>query len=101
ISKMRTKLLHTLLFTICLAALASPFIGVRAAGGRVEGKVTDPKGAVVAGAAVTQTETNLTFTAVTDKQGQFKIEGVPAGVYTLTVAAQGFSEAQRADIKVE
>ncbi len=100
---MRTKLLHTLLFTICLAALASPFIGVRAAGGRVEGKVTDPKGAVVAGAAVTltQTETNLTFTAVTDKQGQFKIEGVPAGVYTLTVAAQGFSEAQRADIKVE
>jgi hypothetical protein len=102
-SKMKKRILHTLLLTICLAAGMVSFVIVHGAGGGVEGKVTDPKGAVVAGAAVTltQSETNQTFTAVTDRQGHFKIEGVPAGTYTLTIAAQGFSEAQRADIKVE
>ena len=55
------------------------------------------------GAAVTVTDadTNQTFTAVTDKQGHFKIEGLPAGTYTVTVSAQGFSESRRADVKVE
>ena len=100
---MKRQELHILLLTICLAAFSLPFVTVHGAGGRVEGKVTDPKGAVVVGAAVTltQSETNQTFTAVTDREGRFKIEGVPAGTYTLTVAAQGFSEAQHPDIKVE
>lgn len=100
---MRNRIPHSILLALCLALFALSFITVHGAGGRVEGKVTDPKGAVVAGAAVTltQTETNLTFTAVTDREGRFKIEGVPAGTYTLTVAAQGFSEAQHPDIKVE
>jgi hypothetical protein len=100
---MKKRIFHTILLTICLAAGAVSFVTVHGVGGGVEGKVTDPKGAVVAGAAVTltQSETNQTFTAVTDRQGHFKLEGVPAGTYTLTIAAQGFSEAQRADIKVE
>src|SRR2546430_5222534 len=87
----------------CLALLAIPFAIARAAGGRIEGKVTDPKGAIVIGAAITvsESETNQTFTAVTDQQGHFKIEGVPAGSYTVTVSAQGFSEASRTNVKVE
>lgn len=87
----------------CLALLAIPFAIARAAGGRIEGKVTDPKGAIVVGAAITvsESETNQTFTAVTDQQGHFKIEGLPAGSYTVTVSAQGFSEASRTDVKVE
>jgi Carboxypeptidase regulatory-like domain/Peptidase family M1 domain len=75
----------------------------RAAGGSVEGKVTDPKGAVVVGAAVTlaHTETNQTFNAVTDAQGRYKIQGLPPGAYTLTISANGFSDVRRDDVKVE
>jgi hypothetical protein len=61
-----------------LAALSVPSI-VHGAGGRIEGKVTDPKGAAVAGASVTITEeaNDQRFTAVTDAQGRYKVEGLP------------------------
>ncbi|PYS30383.1 MAG: hypothetical protein DMF75_16065 [Acidobacteria bacterium] len=100
---MKQKRLRNLVLALSLIFLVLPLVIVRGAGGRIEGRVTDPKGAVVVGAAITvsETETNQTFTAVTDQQGHFKIEGVPAGTYTVTVSAQGFSEAQRADVKVE
>jgi len=100
---MKKKRLHLALIAISVVLFALPLITVHGAGGRIEGKITDPKGAIVVGAAVTVTDpnTNQTFTAVTDQQGRFKIEGVPAGSYTVTVSSQGFSESQRADVKVE
>ena len=100
---MKKKRLQLALIAISVVLLGLPLITVHGAGGRIEGKITDPKGAIVVGAAVTVTDanTNQTFTAVTDQQGRFKIEGVPAGSYTVTVSSQGFSESQRADVKVE
>jgi hypothetical protein len=100
---MKTKRLPRALIGISVLLFAIPLITVHGAGGRIEGRITDPKGAIIVGAAVTVTEidTSQTYTAVTDKQGQFKVEGLPPGNYTVTVLAQGFSEAQRADIKIE
>lgn len=86
-----------------LAALALPLLIASAAGGRIEGKVTDPKGGAVVGAAVTVTdpETNQTFTTVTDGQGKFIVAGLPPGNYSVTVSATGFNEARRDEVKVE
>jgi hypothetical protein len=86
----------------CLVFLAIPLVIVHSAGGRIEGKVVDPKGAVVVGATITVTdpETKKTFTAITDQQGRYKIEGLPAQTYTLVVSAPGFSEARREAVKV-
>lgn len=97
-SKLRIGLL-----ALCLAFVAVPLVIVHGAAGRIEGKVTDPKGAIVVGATITATDpaTNKTFTAQTDKQGHYKIEGVPAGTYTLVVTAPGFSEARHDFVKVE
>jgi hypothetical protein len=92
-----------ILLSLCLALLGAPLAIVHGAGGRIEGKVTDPKGAVVVGATVTVTdpETNRTFTAITDQQGHYKLEGLTAQTYSLVVSAPGFSDAHRDSIKVE
>jgi hypothetical protein len=99
---MKISKLKIILIALLFAIVSVPLFTAHAAGGRIEGKVTDPKGAIVVGAAVTVTDTNTNqnFTAVTDAQGRFKIEGLPAGTYSLTVSAEGFSEARRADLKV-
>jgi hypothetical protein len=95
-----TKRLSLLLVA---TVLLIPFLIAYAAGGRIEGKITDPKGAAIAGATVTITNqvTKQDFTAVTDNQGKFKVEGLSAGIYTVRVASKGFNEGRREEVKVE
>src|SRR5436189_2333548 len=83
---------------VCTLSLST----VLGAGGTVEGKVVDPKGAVIVGAQVTATDafSNQSYKATTDAQGHYKIEGLPAGVYSITVSASGFAEARPASVKV-
>ena len=71
--------------------------------GASKGKITDPKGAAISGATVTVTNqvTKQDFTAVTDNQGKYKVEGLPAGIYTVRVTSKGFNEGRREEVKVE
>jgi Carboxypeptidase regulatory-like domain/Peptidase family M1 domain len=87
---------------LALVLLLTPLISVRAAGGVLSGTVTDPKGALVSGATVTVTApaTNQKFTAKTDQQGRYKVEGLPAGVYVVTVSAAGFGDASREGVAI-
>jgi hypothetical protein len=100
---MKQRQLRILLLVLSLVLLALPLVIAQGAGGRIEGKVTDPKGAAVAGASVTVTEpvSNQTFRALTDSEGRYKVEGVPAGTYLVVVSAKGFSEARRDEVKVQ
>jgi hypothetical protein len=61
----------------------------------IAGRVTDPSGGVVEGVTVTarQTETNLTLTAVTDREGRFRFPYMKVGPYQVTVRRAGFAEA--------
>lgn len=95
-----TKRLSLLLVATLLSI---PFLIAHAAGGRIEGKITDPKGAAITGATVTVTNqvTKQDFTAVTDNQGKYKVEGLPAGIYTVRVVSKGFNEGRRDEVKVE
>src|ERR1051326_4812920 len=95
-----TKRLGLVLLAILIAI---PLFVVHAAGGRIEGKVTDPNGSAIAGAAVTVTNqaTKQEFTAVTDAQGVYKVDGLPAGTYDVKVAAKGFNDAIQTGVKVE
>ncbi len=100
---MKQRVFKKALLILSLALLATPLLIVHSAGGRIEGKVTDPKGAVIVGATVIVTDpiTNQTFTAVTDQQGHYKVAALPAGSYSLTVSARGFSDARRDDVRVQ
>jgi hypothetical protein len=60
---------------VCALTLAASFQITRAAaGGEITGTVTDPKGAVIAGASVTVTDpiSNQSFRAVTNEGGATK-----------------------------
>lgn len=100
---MFTRKRNLIAATILFAALVIPMVLVRAAGGRIEGKVTDPKGASISGASITVTEdaSKQGFTAVTDAQGRYKVDGLPAGTYTIVASAKGFSETRKAAVTVD
>ncbi len=88
---------------LVIASLIAMTAIVTAAGGSIEGVITDPKGALIKDAVVTvkNITTNQSFTATTDNQGHYKIEGMPAGTYIVTVNAKGFSEYRREGVMVE
>jgi len=64
----------------------------------VRGRVTDPTGAVVAGARVAarQTETNAMVTTTTDAEGRFRFPYLNVGPWEIKALHPGFAEAIRA-----
>jgi len=65
--------------------------------GSISGRVTDVTGAIVENAQVTarQVETNLTATAVTNREGRFRFPYLRLGPYEITIHQAGFSDAKR------
>jgi hypothetical protein len=91
-----------LLFALLL--LVTTLVQANIAGGVLTGTVTDPKGALVSGATVTVLDAagNQAHAPVTtDARGHFKIEGLPAGTYTVVVSATGFKEVRRERVVIE
>ncbi len=66
----------------------------------IRGNVTDPQGNVVAGAAVTLTSVGTTAsrTAVTNDNGSYSFDIVPAGDYRIEIEAKGFKKAVVTDV---
>src|SRR5688572_4731713 len=60
--------------------------------GQIAGFIKDQTGVVIPGATVTVTnsQTRLTWTAVTDGRGYYVIPSLPPGAYEITVELQGF-----------
>ena len=74
---------------VLLAAASLPAQTFR---GTILGTVTDPSGAVVAGAKVTakNTGTGLERATQTSGDGSYSIPELPIGTYNVTVSQQGF-----------
>ena len=83
-----------LLTGVGVSSLATPAASAQTAGSAsVQGVVTDPTGAFVAGAKVTltNTDTGVARDTVTDNSGLYSLPNVAVGPYTLSVEATGFS----------
>ena len=95
------------IITLCLLALAfgvvAPFAAAQVEQGRFVGRITDPADAVIVGAVVkvTNSGTNITQTAVTNRSGEFVVTPVSAGVYTLSVTASGFETTTTSAIEIQ
>lgn len=82
-----------LMFSILL--LGSGYVFAQGtSSGAMGGTVSDPKGAVIRGATVTVTNkaTGVERTATTNDDGDYKLDFLPAGRYTVKVSAAGFGE---------
>jgi len=81
------------LFALWLFGVATCLAQQSGAAGGIEGTVTDPTGAFVAGAKVEAHNPVSGFdrTTTTDAAGKFSIPNVPFNPYHLSVTAQGFA----------
>ena len=87
------KWLFLFLFSLVLA-LAPPGVIAQSVTGSLSGVVSDERGAVIAGAAVTarNVDNGLTRNGSTDKEGRFRFVAMPIGGYNITVEAANFSK---------
>jgi hypothetical protein len=87
-----------------LGLLTTPSIaGAQAVTGTLLGNVTDSSGAGVPGATVTATETqtNVTRTAVTNDAGYYIFSSLQNGTYAVDAELQGFKKVVRQGVKVD
>src|SRR5580704_17591254 len=88
----------------CLAAVLFPgVLRAQLTTSTIYGRVTDANSGTIAGAevAITNTDTNLSRTAQTNAEGEYRIELLPVGNYRVEIAAQAFKRFVRAGIVLE
>src|SRR5437899_729670 len=83
----------SVLTVVLFASLASAQVG----SSTITGRVTDPSGAVVpkVSVSIVQTDTNFTFTAVTNEDGLFRVPSLQPGAYRITFEGAGFKKVVR------
>src|SRR5215471_6093355 len=94
----RSKLLTFAAFAgLCLSLPAQETTG------GIQGTIKDPTGGVVPKASVELSGSNLIGSrkVQTDSSGTYRLTALPAGEYTMTVTASGFSVFKLPSIKVD
>src|SRR5581483_2547893 len=87
-------------------AVASLFAGnvlAQATDSTVVGTVNDAAGAVVPGAAITAVnkDTNVTYSSVSNAQGEYRLNNIPVGSYDISAVAHGFAKQTVANVRTE
>ena len=87
-----------LVLALCVATSSVAFAQTQS--GNLGGTVGDEQGGILPGVLVTLTSTDRTTTFTTGDDGRFRFLALPPGMYTLTVALQGFATVVREQIEV-
>ncbi|MFQ3589797.1 MAG: carboxypeptidase regulatory-like domain-containing protein, partial [Chloracidobacterium sp.] len=97
---MKRLMIYLSLIMNCVLYLSAESLGQTT--GTLRGVVTDPNGAVLAGAQVTLTleGTQNTRVGASDEDGTFEFPALPIGTYRLTVEAYGFKRHEQANLEV-
>jgi len=88
---------------LALLACSSLYLAAQSTGGRIQGRVTDPSGAVLAGANVTlvNEQTGVQQTTQSDKTGDYSFLSVPVGNYTIEADQPGFKKGVKRGITLQ
>jgi Carboxypeptidase regulatory-like domain/TonB dependent receptor len=94
---MRSQLILVVMVLMAMAVMAQTFRGM------ILGTVTDPSGAVIAGAQVTvkNANTGLERTSQTSADGSYAVPELPIGTYNVTVSQSGFQTAVTNNVTVD
>src|SRR5580704_6659301 len=89
-----------LAITLIYSLIAAVSGHAQVTGATLSGTITDPSGAVIAGAQVSarNTATGSTKDATTDSAGFYTIPDLPAGPYEVKVTAKGFTTAVESNL---
>ncbi len=99
---MASRIRVLLLMLFILATPVGLFAQARLTAADIQGTIQDQTGAVLPGVAVTATNTatNQSRTAVTDKAGRYYIGALQPGVYTISAELAGFAPQTRKDLRL-
>jgi len=97
--QLRNLLFFTGFIFFFLSFLHTPLASAQDSGA-IGGTVTDPSGAIVAGAnvEVTNADTGMVRAVMTSNMGQYGVFSLPVGLYEVHVKQSGFPEAVRTGI---
>ena len=101
---MRDYSLAAAAIRLLLAAVVVAIVPALASAQAIAGVVRDASGAVLPGVTVEATSPALiekVRTAVTDGAGQFRLDSLVAGVYSVTYQLPGFSTVQRTQVELQ
>ncbi|MEP7336603.1 MAG: carboxypeptidase regulatory-like domain-containing protein [Acidobacteriota bacterium] len=95
---MKFKAIYCALLLVCLSLTA----WAQTSRGTVSGTVNDPAGAVIAGASVvlTNIETTITRSTVTNGDGLYRFDAVDLGTYTIKFTSSGFGSITKSNVVV-
>ncbi|HEY2548121.1 MAG TPA: TonB-dependent receptor [Candidatus Acidoferrum sp.] len=90
-------------FVLLFTMLSSGRVMAQITSTTIYGQVTDSAGGVVPGAqvSVTNTDTNLSRTAETNGEGEYRIELLPIGNYKVEITKKGFKKVVRNGVVLE
>jgi outer membrane receptor protein involved in Fe transport len=93
--KTRASLLGALIMAICLFGMTA--LGQDLTRGTLRGTVADAAGAIVPGASITvrNEATGVTQTVTSDNEGNYQVQSLLPGNYTITVEKQGYKKVVR------
>lgn len=98
------KIIQTLALSLMIVAFAClTSVVAQSFKATLLGKVTDPTGALIAGATVTITQqgTNSTQTVTTDDSGEYVFAQLQPGLYSVKIEAPNFKTAVNSDVTLE
>jgi hypothetical protein len=95
------RLAAVLFLSLGVAALSGP-AGAQTASGGLAGRIVDEKKAALSGVSVAATDRATGFSRVTatEKDGAFRLSGLPVGVYTVVAELAGYATVTVAEVKV-
>ena len=99
------KLLQAALYGLAatLLTLGTTFLQAQTFRGGINGSVTDRTGAVIANATIVavQTDTDTKHTTTSSSGGEFLLQDLPLGNYTVTVSFPGFQTVKTDKVSVQ
>jgi Carboxypeptidase regulatory-like domain len=85
---------------LLILLVANSLVALAQSAGGLRGQILDPSKAIVPGASVTLTTGKNVFTTKSGQDGVYTFHEIPAGVYSMTVEADGFAHLTKSNIAI-